>query len=213
MLKAVFLAALLALPSVLPARAQAGGAAPAEALREFVMTKSGETVRIWTFFDCADPRGAPGAFGTAANGLIVARHATELQCGNPEQPVVQVFYTPRECFYGEDDAVVRGPRGQDVQIKIRVNQVPEVAEAPPARVHAPPPPARPAKVAAAEPRPKLGARPHRAAARPRAKAAGVRSCARNRREAAIVRLFRCEFAVSSKTPGRRVVRTASDSAR
>ena len=200
MLKEVFLAALLVLSPTVSARAQSGGTAPPEALREFVMTKSGETVRVWTFFDCADPRGIPGAFGTAANGLIAARRATELQCGNPEQPVVQIFYTPREGFYGEDDAVVRGPGGQEVQIKVRVNQPSEVAEAPPPRLHAKSAADRPAKAA----------RPQRIS-RPRVNTAGVRSCTRKQGEATILRVFRCEFA--AKGTNRRRVRTASESAR
>jgi hypothetical protein len=210
MLKEVFLAALLVLSPTVSARAQSGGPAPPEALREFVMTKSGETVRVWTFFDCADPRGIPGAFGTAANGLIAARRATELQCGNPEQPVVQIFYTPREGFYGEDDAVVRGPGGQEVQIKVRVNQPSEVAEAPPPRLHAKSAADRPAKAIAAEAPSKTAARPQRIS-RPRVNTAGVRSCTRKRGEATILRVFRCEFA--AKGTNRRRVRTASESAR
>ena len=232
MLKVIFLAALFALGSIIAARAQEGGPAHPEALREFVMTKSGETVRIWTFVDCADPKTIPGAFGTAANGLIVAKRATELQCGNPEQPVVQIFYTPREGFYGEDDAVVRGPRGQEVQIKIRVTQPPSVAEAPPSRVQVAP--QAPAKAAAANARPKIApqpsrgaarpsreaarpsrsaARPSRSAARPRVAAAGARSCARKRGEATIVRLLRCELAGGKTGNRRRVVLQAPDSAR
>src|ERR671913_1121771 len=131
MLKLVSIIVLVALSSPAgPARAQQPSAAGTEALRDFVTAKAGETVRIWTFFDCTEPRGAPTALGTAANGTIAVRRAVELQCGNPEQPVAQVFYTPREGFSGEDDAALRGPRGQEVQIKLWVNPPSEVAGAP-----------------------------------------------------------------------------------
>jgi hypothetical protein len=209
MLKLLRLVPLLLLASLGEAQAQGGAAGRSEALREFVMAKAGETVRIWTFFDCADPKAAPGAFGTAANGAIAARPASELQCGNPEQPVVRIFYTPREGFFGDDDAVVRGPRGQEVQIKIRVEPPTDVAEAPPA----------PPKIVAAGARARSAALPaksdapsRKAAARPRAKVAGARGCGRRRGEAAILRLFRCELA-SAKARKRRVVVQAPESAR
>jgi hypothetical protein len=228
MLQAIFFAVLLALPPIAFARAQA----PPEALRDFVMTKAGETVRIWTFFDCADPKGMPGAFGSAANGTIIARRATEFQCGNREQPVVQVFYTPREGFFGEDDAVLRGPRGQEVQIKVRVSQPPQLAEPAagrvqpvaeaPAETPAAAPPrtataarakraAAPQKVAAAPSR--SVATPTRSATKPRARTARASGCPRKRGEAAILRVLRCELAGSKAGNRRRYVRVMPESAR
>jgi hypothetical protein len=222
MLKLFLIALLFALPATLPARAQQSGAGYPEALREFVTAKAGETVRVWTFFDCEDPRGAPTAFGTAANGQIAVRRGAELQCGNPEQPVAQLFYTPREGFSGEDDAVVRGPRGQEVQIKLWVNPPTEVAGAAIPSAAAAGAPTANASVAAAEPQPKVSvarpgraaARPERTAQRPQSKtAAKARSCS-NRRQPAIIRLLQCEFVGSPRSPGRRrVVRAAPDSAR
>jgi hypothetical protein len=208
MLQAIFVATLFALASMIPACAQGGGPGHPEPLREFVMAKSGETVRVWTFVDCEDPRASPGAFGTAANGLIVVRRGTELQCGNPEQPVAQVFYAAREGFFGDDDAVVRGPRGQEVLIKIRVNPSVEIAGAPPAQAAA----AREPQTKKATPPERIAA-PQRAASRPHVKAAGVSSCPRKRGEATIVRLFRCEFAASKVGNRRRIVGAAPDSAR
>jgi hypothetical protein len=208
-------AVLLAVLPADPARAQHPGAGRPEALRDFVTAKAGEAVRVWTFFDCEDPRGAPTGFGSAANGLIAVKRVTELQCGNPEQPVAQLFYTPREGFSGEDDAVLRGPRGQEVQIKLWVNPSVDVASAvPPAAAAA----ASPEKVEGAVRQPtakKPAAPPQRTSARtPRkAAAAKARSCSR-RGDTAIVRLWRCEFVASLKTAGRkRVVRRDAESAR
>jgi hypothetical protein len=223
MLKLVSIIVLVALSSPAgPARAQQPSAAGTEALRDFVTAKAGETVRIWTFFDCTEPRGAPTALGTAANGTITVRRAVELQCGNPEQPVAQVFYTPREGFSGEDDAALRGPRGQEVQIKLWVGQAVESAgPAAPARAAISPGAAAAAAgagaVAAAPnaPRPpRIAERPSRGISAPARRgrtAAKPRSCG-GRGQPAIVRLLRCEL--GGRVAGRkRMVRREADSAR
>jgi hypothetical protein len=219
MLKPLFIAALLASPAILPALAQQAADRP-EALREFVTAKAGETVRVWTFFDCEDPRDAPTAFGSAANGSIVVRRGSELQCGNPEQPVAQVFYTPREGFSGEDDAVVRGPRGQEVQIKLWVSQPVETASPAASAAASAVAAAGPAAATPRQPRltkaagAKAAEGSARAAPARRHKTAGKsRSCS-SRGQAAIVRLWRCEFIDSLRSSGRkRVVRSEADSAR
>src|SRR3954470_13498601 len=85
-------------------------------------TRSGQPVRVYSFWDCT--RGnTPQASGSAAHGTVATREATQNRCGNPKQPVIELYYTPQAGFKGEDEVFVNrsgGHRGRRLSVKVNV---------------------------------------------------------------------------------------------
>ena len=85
-------------------------------------TRSGEPVRVYSFWDCA--RGnTPQASGSAAHGTVATREATQNRCGSPKQPVIELYYTSQAGFKGQEEVFINrsgGRRGQRLSVKVNV---------------------------------------------------------------------------------------------
>lgn len=93
-----------------PARAQLG-AAPSQ-------VEAGKSSLVYGFMDCHGS--PPPASGTATNGTIISRPSTRNLCGNPQQPVTEVIYTPKPGFKGEDFVTIYTTGGYFIQKRVLV---------------------------------------------------------------------------------------------
>ena len=74
-----------------------------------VHSKSGQASRIWIFYDCKrhNPTGANA--GIADHGTVQLKDVVQNECGNPNEPTREVWYTSAPGFKGVDRVVL--PRG------------------------------------------------------------------------------------------------------
>jgi hypothetical protein len=92
---------------------------PAAAQERVHHAQSGRPIAIGAFFNCG-PRMAPQApSGTARNGTVTTRLTTEARCGNSNHPVIQVIYTSRPGFRGQDEIFLYGPPAERRRIIVR----------------------------------------------------------------------------------------------
>lgn len=104
---------------ICPALAALASANPAAAQERVHYAQSGRPLPIGAFFRCG-PRSAPQApSGTAYNGTITTRLTTEARCGNPHHPVVQMIYTSRPGFRGQDEIFLYGPPNERRRVIVR----------------------------------------------------------------------------------------------
>lgn len=86
---------------------------PSFAQERFHLARSGRPALLSVYFNCTNRHGLTGMSptGTAYNGTIITRLSAGNRCGNPYQPLIQVFYMSTPGFTGRDDAFIyhRGP--------------------------------------------------------------------------------------------------------
>jgi hypothetical protein len=99
--------------------ASLGGASPASAQQPIRFAQSGRPLILGAYFNCTSRGGLPSPSGTAYNGTITTRVTTGNRCGNPYQPVVQMIYTSRPGFRGQDEAYLYGPLNRRTTIIVR----------------------------------------------------------------------------------------------
>jgi hypothetical protein len=66
-----------------------------------IAARSGKTVRITTFIDCTNHRPWQGT-AFVDHGTVTYKEGTQSICGNPIEPVREVFYTSNPGFTGVD---------------------------------------------------------------------------------------------------------------
>ena len=87
------------------------GIDPVFAQERVYYARSGQPIPVLVYFSCG-PRGQfAGASGAAQHGSVTMRYATGNRCGNPNHPVVQLIYTSRPGFRGQDEAIFYTPAG------------------------------------------------------------------------------------------------------
>ena len=81
-------------------------------------TSAGRPVVVRTFFNCVRDR-YPNAAASASHGTVVSRETRRNRCGNPNQPVVDVVYTPNPGFRGTDEVIFHGGMRARTKIIVR----------------------------------------------------------------------------------------------
>lgn len=80
--------------------------------------KAGTTVRLYGVFDCVHNI-APATSAMVDHGKITMKVGTINRCGNPKQPISELYYTPDLGYRGPDEAKIF--RGSDYTLrKIKV---------------------------------------------------------------------------------------------
>jgi hypothetical protein len=76
--------------------------------------KAGQPTRIYTWWNCHRAE-ASGHAGTARNGTIVTRQATQNRCGVRNYPVTEMIYTSNPGFRGKDEIWMFSHHGSRTQ--------------------------------------------------------------------------------------------------
>ena len=85
--------------------------------------KSGETKRIWMFYDCRHhaPSAPNGAF--VDHGKVTFKEGVQNRCGNDNEPVWEVWYTSVPGFNGSDKVTIpwgrRGHRPTIIDVAVQ----------------------------------------------------------------------------------------------
>lgn len=80
------------------------------ALSQDKTTQSGKPVLVWTTWNCKT-HVPPTVSGTAKNGKVDTKSATDSRCGAKAEPVTQLWYTPPTGFKGVEEVMVYGGAG------------------------------------------------------------------------------------------------------
>lgn len=79
-----------------------------------MVVKAGSTARLYGVFDC-EHNIAPYTTARVDHGKISSRVETINRCGNKNQPITVLYYTPNAGFRGEDEAKIY--RGSDYTMR------------------------------------------------------------------------------------------------
>ena len=109
----------LAAPLVCLTVVELASIGPVSAQQRTHVAQSRRPTILGVYFNCTPRGGLPSPSGTALNGTITTRQAVGSRCGNPNQPVVQIIYTSRPGFRGQDEIYLYGPEPRRATIIVR----------------------------------------------------------------------------------------------